>query len=327
MINTADIKGRRSICLIICFFGKLPPYADCVLRSCQLNPDIDWLIFTDDQTPRNFPPNVHVKNTTLAELQGLFSAKVGFAVNLSAPRLLCQFRPAYGFFFEDVLKGYDFWGHCDFDMIFGDLRKFLREDILSAYDKILNRGHLAVYRNTPTVNRYFMLEAPGCPSYREVFASKDTNPVGFDEWRGIYSILRYHNIPQFHDEFIADIVPPTALTIARFEGNAFRNYPKQVFYWYKGKLFHAHPNCDKCIVDDEYAYIHFQKRSLPAPQFNPFAADGFFITPDGFFPYNREPLTDDDFAKYNRERWRTCHEILGSAWRRLKRRLGLGRAV
>jgi hypothetical protein len=323
MAETTTSRPRSSICLVVCFIGTLPPYFNCVLRSCEANPDIDWLILTDDTTPRRLPSNVRLEPATLEGLRKKFSAKLGFEPNLSHYRLLCHFKVAYGFLLQDLLAKYDFWGHCDLDMIFGDLRKFLREDILRAYPKILCRGHLCLYRNTSEVNRYFMLEAPGVISYREVFQGGRIDLLDFDEWRGVYLILRYHNIPQYHDEFIVDVAMPTRWKFTRFEGTAIRNHPEQVFYWHKGKVFQAYYNCDRGINDDEYAYIHFQKRSLPGPGFDPFAVNGFFITPDGFFPYNKEPITDADFARYNRARWRPMNQILRTVRRGLARRLGL----
>jgi hypothetical protein len=317
----ATAQRRSSICLIRWWFGDFSPYMDCVLRSCSANPDIHWLLLTDNPSRKNFPPNVHTLLTDRHDLQKRFSAKLGFEVNLSRNSLLANFKPAFGLLLEEELKGYDFWGHCDFDVIFGDLRKFLREDILAAHDKILSRGHLTLYRNTPKVNEYFKLPTPGIIDYHETFSSPFEKQ--FDEWRGMHLIMRHHNLPEFIDEFIVDVVPPTRWKITRFEGTAIRNYPQQVFYWHGGKLFHAHYNCDLGVVDDEYAYIHFQKRFMPAPQFDPFVTPGFFITPEGFFPYNREPLTDEDFARYNRERWHPLPVLFGKAKGSLQRRLGL----
>ncbi len=309
---------RSTICLIVPYFGTLPSYVQCVFRSCQFNPDIDWLIFTDDNTVRELPPNVHIRRATLGALRERFSQKLGFEVTLIHPYQLCNFRPAYGYLFADVLTDYDFWGHCDLDVIFGDLRKFLREDILSAYNKILNRGHLCLYRNTAEVNRYFMLEAPRSLNYRAAFCDTGLNVVEFfDEWRGIYRILRYHNIPQYHDEFIIDVIPPTRWIRSRFEGTAIKNHAQQVFYWYKGKVFQSFRNCDGGTMDAEYAYIHLQKRRLPAPGFDPYHTDGFLITPDGFFPYSREELLGEDWRKYNRTRLRPFKELINAAYRRL----------
>jgi hypothetical protein len=308
MADTAKNPTRSSICLVRWWFGDYPPYMDCILRSCAANPDIDWLLLTDNPSRKNFPPNVRAHLTSVEEFRQLFSDRLGFTVNLPKSEMLTIFKPAFGIFFEELLAGYDFWGCCDLDMIFGDLRKFLREDILAAHDKILCRGHLTLYRNTPEVNRYFMRDCPGVKGYREVFQAGKF--YQFDERSGVNLIFRYYNLRQFHDEFIVDVVPPTHLKITRFEGGVIKNQPEQVFYWYQGKVFHAYYNCDRGINDDEYAYIHFQRRSLPAPAFDPFAVNGFLITPDGFFPYNREPLTDEDFARYNRERWRPREQIL-----------------
>ena len=323
MNTPSDNQRRSSICLVVPYFGKLPPYLNCFLRSCEYNPDINWLILADDTPPARLPSNVHFHKATIEELCRLFSAKAGFEVSLLNPYTLCNFRPAFGLFFESQLKGYDFWGHCDFDMIFGNLRKFLTEDILASHDKILCRGHLTLYRNTEKVNRYFLLECPGVQNYREKFLDPDKTRLQWDEWRGINLILRYHGIKQFHDEFIVDVKPPTRWKITRFESTAGVNYPEQVFYWHRGGVFHAHYNCDRGLADEEYAYIHFQKRSLPAPEFDLYSTPGFFVTPDGFFPYNREPLTEADFARYNRERWRPKDEILRRVLRGIGKRLGL----
>ncbi len=323
MTESVPPSTRSSICLVVCFFGTLPPYLPCVLRSVAANVDIDWLIFSDAQPPAGLPRNMRWQAATLDGLQRRFSSRLGYAVNLSRHRLLCHFKAAYGFFFEEELGGYDFWGHCDLDMIFGDLRKYLREDILQSYPKILCRGHLCLYRNVPEVNRFFQLQAPGVTTAKEAFTSGRLSELTFDEWRGIYAILRFHGIPQFHDEFIVDVVPPTRWKITRLEGTAIRNYPQQVFYWHGGKVFHAHYNCDRGLMDDEYAYVHFQKRPMPAPGFDPAVVRGFLITPDGFFPYNRELLSDEDLARYNRERWRSRRELFQVVARGIGRRLGL----
>ena len=325
--------------------AKFPVYFDCFLRSCATNPDINWLIITNTPAPPNAPPNVRFHQTTEAELVHRFTTKMGpeltaAGLNLDAQATLDLFTKvvaAYrsgqfldlkitlGLVFDDLLSEYDFWGHCDFDMVFGDLRKFLTEEILTVHDKVLCRGHLTLYRNTPKVNRAFMLTCPGVPQFKDVLLTART--ALFEEWLGLYLIFRYHDFPQYQAEFIADILPPTNWKITRFEGAALHNYPEQVFYWYKGKVFHAHYNCDRGVVDDEYAYIHFQKRRMPAPAFNPFETNGFLVTPDGFVPYRREPLVAADFARYNRTRWRPYPELVQHVKQALRRRLGLAPPV
>src|SRR6185369_6987265 len=98
----------------------------------------------------------------------------------------------------------------------------LGKEILSSYDRILDLGHLCLYRNTEKVNRYFMLEAPGVPFYKQVF--QQGIEMAFDEWQGIYRIFRYHNIPQYHADVIVDVIPPTRWKFPRFEGVGIKNY-------------------------------------------------------------------------------------------------------
>ena len=133
---------KVSICLITTRFGSFPPYFECVLRSCALNPDIHWLIFSDDTTERTLPPNVVIKQTSLKELRGLFCAKLGMEVALEKPLQLCNLKPAFGYLFAESLANYEFWGHCDLDMIFGDIRKFLNKEIFSWTKSV--RFHITV---------------------------------------------------------------------------------------------------------------------------------------------------------------------------------------
>lgn len=317
MTSATPTAIPASVCLIVCYIGKLPPYVDCVLRSCAGNPDIRWLLFTDDAGDYRLPPNVRRELTTLDALRDRFSRALGFPVALPCAYKICDFKPAFGLMFREYLTGCDFWGHCDLDQIFGDLRRFLRPEILAAHDRVFTRGHLSLYRNTPRVNELFRLQAPGIPGYQEVFA--DPRVRQFDEWLGIHPILRYHGIAQYHEEIAVDVVRPTRWRYPRFEGYEIENFPEQVFYWYHGKLYQAYRLDEGAILDREYAYLHFQKRRLAGPPFDPWQTEGFLITPDGFRPYAREPLTAADFKRYNASHWRPAAELWAKAVARLGR--------
>ncbi len=73
---------------------------------------------------------------------------------------LCDLRPAYGHIFQDLLNGYDFWGHADIDVVWGRLGLLLSEPHLERYDIISSRrgyiaGHLTAYRNCDHINSLF----------------------------------------------------------------------------------------------------------------------------------------------------------------------------
>lgn len=158
-------KSPFRIALIIPYFGKWPDWIPAFLATCALNPDIDWYLFTDCGTPDGLPPNVHCVPSTLAEINELASRELGFEVRLQRPYKLCDLKPGYGLMFNELLKPYAFWGHCDIDILWGRLRHFLPDHHLDRYDILTSRknalaGHFCIYRNEERINR-LCLGIPG----------------------------------------------------------------------------------------------------------------------------------------------------------------------
>lgn len=279
----------QRIAIVCCYFGSLPNYFSLWLKSCAANPTIDWLFFTD-QTVENLPENVHLHHTTLDAVADLARARTGFStLVLPTPYKLCDYKVMYGEIFQDYLKDYDFWGYCDFDMLFGDLRKFLPPERLDHFDKIFAMGHLSLYRNTPESNARYRLPG-GKFSCREVME----NPVNyaFDEWRGIYRIYKENHLPMFDEALFADLTcnrkrfSLQKRTSDRYPAPA-PDYPHQLFYWENGHVLRAFLTPEKKILTDEFAYIHFFKRRFPTPDRATEQAEAIFCTPKGFLP--KEP--------------------------------------
>lgn len=75
------------------------------------------------------------------------------------------YKPAYGAaLMEDLIK-YDFWGYCDVDLIFGDLKIFITDDILDRNDRIYNLDHFTLFRNIDRMNNFYKIE----PNLKIVF--------------------------------------------------------------------------------------------------------------------------------------------------------------
>jgi hypothetical protein len=71
-----------------------------------------------------------------------------------------DYRCALGLLYEDEIKDYDFWGHVDFDCVFGDVDKWVTDEFLSGLDVHSNHhsyvnGCWSLYRNTQQVNTLF----------------------------------------------------------------------------------------------------------------------------------------------------------------------------
>lgn len=91
-----------------------------------------------------------------------------------------DYRCALGLLYEEELKGYDYWAHVDFDVIWGDVNTFLPDSELSKLDVYSGHseyicGCFSLYRNCPEVNSLFkrygmweiMLSAPASTAWVE----------------------------------------------------------------------------------------------------------------------------------------------------------------
>ena len=126
--------------MLICYYGKLPWYFNYFVHSCRYNPTVDFYIVTDDNSyNKPLPANVKLILKPLEELKQLINAKMGFDTNIKNAYKLCDFKPAYGHIFSELLGSYDVWGHCDIDLVFGNIRGFMTDDILDEYDIISSR--------------------------------------------------------------------------------------------------------------------------------------------------------------------------------------------
>ena len=280
------MANKTSICIIGVYFGKLPAYFNLWLQSCERNADTDFLVVTDNKLT-DLPNNVKCVNMLFKEFKSLVDEKLGFETALTTPYKCCDFKVVYGIVLSDYLKTYDFWGHCDFDLIFGNIRTFITEEILEKYDKVLPLGHLSLYRNTPECNNRYKESGSRIGDYVKVY----TNPqnVAFDEMRGIYQIYLKNDFPMYSQRPFADI----ATTYKRFRTSEKNNYKYQAFYWEDGRVYRSGYKKNKESFTEEYVYIHFQKRGFN----NTVESDqsAFYICPDGFVKKNHShiPIIDD----------------------------------
>jgi hypothetical protein len=170
----------NKICILIPYFGSFPPYLSYFFLCCSHNPEINWLLLTDQEKPRYCPENVFYKFMALGTFNKLATEKLGFPVEIIHGYKLCDFKPAYGLIFEDFIKDYEFWGYSDVDVFLGNLVKFLplsklnESDIISTYRSFLS-GPFCLFRNNNKINTLFRMN----PDHRSILQDKKYN--GFDE--------------------------------------------------------------------------------------------------------------------------------------------------
>lgn len=191
----------KKIIIIIPYYGKLKNYFNVFLETVRGNPTINWLLMTDDSTKYDYPPNIKVIYNTFDDLRQLVQSKFDFPICLPNPYKLCDFKPAYGYIFDKYIQNFDFWGFCDIDMVFGNIRHFITENYLEQYSRIYQYGHFSLFRNTEKWNRFFMDAnelsiKKHFADYRQVFSSPsifffdEFNPNRrdgtADMWRELY---------------------------------------------------------------------------------------------------------------------------------------------
>jgi len=119
-------------------------------------------------------PNIHLVNAPYHDPNRPFI--------LQPSRHMCDYLPTFGYLFSDYLKGYEWWGHSCFDLVYGDLDKWLNEDYLKdcdvfGIDPDAISGTFSIYRNTELVNSLFK----EVPHWKEILGATG-NDREFDEF-------------------------------------------------------------------------------------------------------------------------------------------------
>lgn len=249
----------KKILFLAPWFGKFREDIFFWLKSAELNPSVDFLIFTDQHLTAT-APNLRIIKTELSSIQELARECIGDWCIISKPYKLCDYKVAYGEIFHDYIEGYDFWGHCDMDMIFGDIRKFITDDILFNYDRIGVDGFFTLFRNTPEVNSVYKKAG----NIKEIFTNQ--KPFGFDEWGINHTGTSHYWLDNLRekvntDKFFDNLAPYHYGFVSGTVKNFNLGIKNVMFSFENGKLFRYGTKNGK-VVKDETLYVHIQKRRV-----------------------------------------------------------------
>lgn len=311
-MNRMSFSTHR-ICLVAIYLGRLPGWLPVWLRSCEMNPEIDFLLLSDRPWDVPFcPNNVKVEATALAELKDRFSTAAGFTVALNHAYKICDFKPAFGEALSDLLGNYDFWGHTDLDLFYGNLVSFIPQEALRKCVRLYHRGHLSIFRNDREGNSLYKLHHPDI-DWREAF--RRDSYEHFDEYLGIERLVQFHKIPEFENNYaFADILPHfSRLRLSRNE----LNHRNQAFSWKNGVAQQIYFQ-DGYIHTRDFMYVHLQKRKMP--DINPMLWQkvvSWVLTPQGFVAGAPRVWTASDIQRFDQPNY---GHTLSYAWKRAKRR-------
>lgn len=290
----------KRVAFVLPYYGRFPSYFQLFLDSCGGNPDFDWLVFTDDHYPYDYPDNVHVHYETFEDMRRRVMGRIDAPVSLDSPYKLCDFKPTYGLVFSEYLQEYDWWGYCDCDVVFGRLGHFVREDMLDSYDKLFLLGHCSLYRNDDMVNRAFMLPLDGDVVYRRILGS----PQGFtfDESYlpvNVNAIMREHGFRIFDRDLSGNLSSRSPIfRIVHYDaglGVYMTEDPiRAVYVWDGGVLSRSYIRLG-VFETHELMYMHFQRRRmLVTPSVKRHGR--FQILPGLFAPLPVDVVRRDNFS-------------------------------
>lgn len=310
--------------IILPYFGEFPNYFQLFLNSCAYNNDIcDWQIYTDNRREYKYPSNVKVFNRSFDDIVKIIHEKIGEECIVSNPYKLCDYRPAYGKIFEDNIEGYDFWGHCDCDLIFGKMSDFINNEMLE-YDKIFRLGHLVFYRNNKNVNERFMLPINGVYRYKQVFSKEENcifdeanenNELSIDDIWSEYGFSCYIN-----DYLIANTYYKSNDFVLVYQKDRFpfdkEKRKKAIFIWNEGRLIRYCKEKEK-IVEKEFLYIHLMRRKMKINITN--ENKRYAIIPNAFDNVDFIPKNVNELRKMRIKRMN--NQYLSTRWINLKKKI------
>lgn len=291
----------KSIAYIVPYFGEMPSYFEFWLKSCERNPTITWLFFTDNKKEYRYPQNVKVTYMSFQELKERIQSIYDFKISLDTPYRLCDYKVAYGEIFSKELNEgkYDFWGYCDIDLIFGDIRFFLTDKILNEYERIGYLGHSSIYKNNKEVNSRYRELYKGKSLYKQFFTSKGNENNFFDE-KWLELIYKSLNIDTYKETIFADISPLYwNFRINYQDEEGIIKNKHRIFTWENGKIL-SYSLFENSIIIDEFMYVHFLRRSILTNDIKNYG-DKWLIVPNKILNLNSR-IDESTIKRYSKNK-------------------------
>lgn len=244
--------ARASIAVVVPYFGPPPLWMPAFLHSCRFNPDVHWLIYGDMEPTFPVPDNVFIRPMQLREFNERASNALGatVAIDPAGLRKICDFKPLYGLMFADALAAYAWWAFSDLDIVWGDIRRFMTDELLDAHDIVSSRdgkvaGPFSLFRNIESVNRVF----EGIPDVATLLRSPQylhiDEKVITRRLRDLRDKMRAE-VPRFYWQ--------QELTVSADYQRQLPDDASGQLWWRQGRTFDAQ--------QQELMYLHFHKLKI-----------------------------------------------------------------
>lgn len=297
----------KELVFIIPYFGKFNNYFQFFLESCKKNKNVDWIIFTDDKTKYNYPPNVKVIYMSFSEIKEVIQSKIPFKISLERPYKLCDLRPFYGEIFRKYVEQYYYWGYCDTDIIWGNIEKMIFKILKEQkYDKLFFLGHCSIFRNNKSNNKFLKKILYKEQRVKDVLQNKDN--CSFDEEfkKSINTFYIDEGKLILLKELEANIYMKATffkLVLYDFLSKRYKVEKRKKFLmvYDNGNLKRYYMEEGK-LKQEEFLYIHMQSRKMKFEKYNNINLEYYKIIPNSFENIEYSEITKKNFQYIVKER-------------------------
>jgi len=217
---------------------------------------------------------------SFAEFRQMVQSKFDFPIVLDRPYKICDYRPAFAYILSEYIKNYDFWGWGDLDVVYGDIRHFITDDILSRYKMISGFGHFTLYHNDEDTNTFFMKEVDGYVDYKEAMTQQKSMYYDEYKYKGFGDKWRDTRIEDCWLEWPFDNASKPKQS---FHFNSLtRGWKQIIFEHVDKKLYMLRFNNGK-LEKKESLYAHFQHRGFMKDKVTDYSH--FLVTPNAIIDY------------------------------------------
>ncbi len=233
--------------------GKLPAWFEYWQKSASCNGEIDFFVPTNvDISQYKKYENIHFICMSAEEFWNKLDNILGFKVYRGYYKT-AEYRVFFGILFKDIIRGYDYWGTSEFDVIYGDVMKYLRPYVESGEEVIGKDSHLRLIKNTDRLRNLPFEDAKGFEHPLNYDTAFSTEYCWYFDEDGMN--LRYQqagvDVVRIDDDFAHIHELFKYFLCVGKEG-------KWGFSWQNGKLM----GYNDLNETREFLYAHFTKRSM-----------------------------------------------------------------
>lgn len=170
-----------------CLFGTPHDWLDPYFAHFGRLAEFGWRMKVFTPNRFDVPSNIDIIPMELADFDSLVVKYCGvdpknFMDGHAPKKLISDYYCAFGQIFQDYLRGVDFWGITNFDVVYGRLDRFVTDAMLEGLDIWADEptginGIFSLFRNDHRINNLFR-QVPDWETCFKIHA-----PCAFDEFR------------------------------------------------------------------------------------------------------------------------------------------------